>query len=255
MILCSRIKSNGEAAKEKILEEFPDAKINVKELDLSDFVSIRQFAADFLSSRQPLHILINNAGVMMCPKGLTKFGVESQLGVNHVGHFLLTKLLLPALESTGSIIEPSRVVNVSSIAQYVYGHPGGINFDDLNSDKDYDPCIAYGQSKLANVLFTHELQKRLSREGKNVITASLHPGFILGTNLKQHIKFSTLWTATVDLLSKYQALRSVVTQKMKSIPQVNQISYRVRGIIVSDFNSSRCDCIGGRHTSTSCPRS
>lgn len=107
----------------------------------------------YFTEHDKLHILINNAGVMRCPKSYTKDGIEMQLGVNHMGHFLLTNLLLDVLKNSA----PARIVNLSSAAH----HRGQINMKDLNWNKDYDPGSAYAQSKLANVLFTKELANRL----------------------------------------------------------------------------------------------
>jgi len=110
--------------------------------------------------------LINNAGIMMCPKWQTRDGFDMQFGVNHLGHFLLT-LLLDKLKACPT---QARVINVSSIA-YIAGQ---VDLDDINLDKNYDPFVSYAQSKLANVLFTRELAKKL--EGTNVVTFALHPG-------------------------------------------------------------------------------
>lgn len=126
------------------------------------------FEFRFLQEEKRLDILINNAGVMALPKSLTKDGFETQLGVNHLGHFLLTNLLLDILKKSA----PSRIVNVSSMA-YKYGE---INRDDLNSEKSYNKYKAYSQSKLANVLFTEELAKRLKETG--VTANALHPGVV-----------------------------------------------------------------------------
>ncbi|XP_017026977.1 retinol dehydrogenase 12-like [Drosophila kikkawai] len=155
-------------ARDEIIKETNNQNIFSRELDLSSFDSIRKFAAGFKREQDKLHVLINNAGVMHCPKSLTKDGIEMQLGVNHVGHFLLTHLLLDVLKKTA----PSRIVNVSSLAHT----QGSINVKDLNSEKSYSRIGAYSQSKLANVLFTRELAKRL--EGTGVTVNSLHPGAV-----------------------------------------------------------------------------
>jgi NAD(P)-dependent dehydrogenase (short-subunit alcohol dehydrogenase family) len=151
-------------------------KVYCRECDLADFNSIRQFAGDFKQHESKLDILINNGGIMRCPRMTTKQGIEMQLGVNHMGHFLLTNLLLDHLKVkiilgfplflciitfltlfSGQKSAPSRIVNVSSIAHT----RGTIKFNDLNSEKSYDAGAAYNQSKLANILFTKELAKRL----------------------------------------------------------------------------------------------
>ena len=125
-----------------------------------------------------MDVLINNAGVMRCPRGVTAEGIETQLGVNHMGHFLLTQLLLDKLKQSA----PSRIVNVSSVAHT----RGTINFKDLNSDKNYDPSEAYNQSKLANVLFTLELARRL--QGTGVTVNAVHPGLV-DTEITRHMGF------------------------------------------------------------------
>ncbi|XP_037714196.1 retinol dehydrogenase 13-like [Drosophila subpulchrella] len=167
-----------EKARQDIVRESNNTNIFARELDLSSLESIRKFAAGFKKEQDKLHVLINNAGVMHCPRTLTKDGFEMQLGVNHMGHFLLTHLLLDVLKKTA----PSRIVNVSSLA-HLYG---SINIDDLNSEKSYSRTGAYSQSKLANVLFTRELAKRL--EGTGVTTNSLHPGAV-DTELTRNWKF------------------------------------------------------------------
>jgi len=135
-----------------------------------------------------LDILINNAGVMRCPRSLTSEGIEMQFGVNHLGHFLLTHLLLDKIKESA----PSRIINVSSVAHT----RGKINFDDLNSEKAYDPAVAYEQSKLANVLFTKELAQRL--QGSGVTVNALHPG-IVDTNITRHMAFMQSYMATMFL--------------------------------------------------------
>ncbi|KAL4238819.1 hypothetical protein ACF0H5_003526 [Mactra antiquata] len=155
--------------------------IKVYVLDLASLKSVRSCATQILANESQINILINNAGVMRCPHWKTEDGFEMQLGTNHLGHFLFTNLLLDRIKDSA----PSRIVNVSSLAHT----RGKINFDDINSEKKYHPGVAYSQSKLANVLFTRELSKRL--EGTNVTANSLHPGVIL-TELGRHMKF-TLW--------------------------------------------------------------
>lgn len=167
-----------ERARLEIVKETNNKNIFSRVLDLSSLDSVRKFAADFKQEQDKLHVLINNAGVMRCPKALTKDGFEMQLGVNHMGHFLLTNLLLDVLKKSA----PSRIVNVSSLAHT----RGAINVDDLNSEKSYSEADAYSQSKLANVLFTRELAKRL--EGTGVTVNALHPG-VVDTELARNWAF------------------------------------------------------------------
>ena len=148
------------------------------QLDLSSLDSVRDFAAKILEEVPQIDILINNAGVMMIPeRRLTKDGFEMQFGTNHLGHFLLTNLLLDRIKEAPS----ARIVNVSSIAY----RSGVINIDDLNSERSYAPIAVYCKSKLANILFTRGLAKRL--QGTNVTANALHPGGIR-TGLQQHSK-------------------------------------------------------------------
>ncbi|MEV6403010.1 oxidoreductase [Streptomyces bobili] len=145
----------------------------VRRLDLADLSSVREFA-DAWQGR-PLDLLINNAGVMMLPQRRTRDGFEMQFGTNHLGHFALTNLLLPYVTD--------RVVTVSSGAHRWGG--ATIRFDDLNLDTDYTPRGAYAQSKLANLLFTLELQRRLTQAGSRVRALAAHPGYA-ATNLQSH---------------------------------------------------------------------
>ncbi|XP_017132709.1 retinol dehydrogenase 13 [Drosophila elegans] len=167
-----------DQARKEIIEATNNQNVFSRELDLCSMESIRSFASGFMREENNLHILINNAGIMDCPKMLTKDGFEMQIGVNHMGHFLLTLLLLDILKSSA----PSRIVVVSSLAHRF----GKINKDDLNSEKSYDRKMAYCQSKLANILFTRMLSKRL--EGTGVTVNALHPG-VVNTELFRNTPF------------------------------------------------------------------
>ncbi|KAI5716867.1 hypothetical protein M8J76_013628 [Diaphorina citri] len=149
-------------------EDKKPGEVLIKKLDLASFKSIRDCAQDINQTEANVHILINNAGVMMCPKSKTEDGFELQFGTNHLGHFLFTLLLLPKIIKSA----PAKIINLSSIAH----EKGVINFDDINSDKSYSALKVYQQSKLANVLFTKELAARL--EGKNVNVYAVHPGIV-----------------------------------------------------------------------------
>ncbi|KAK3696733.1 hypothetical protein QZH41_013080 [Actinostola sp. cb2023] len=166
----------------KLKEEQPEAKVKYMNLDLTSLDSIRDFAYRFRESESNLHILVNNAGVMLTPYDQTKDGFELQLGINHLGHFALTLLLLDIMKRSGSKGSCARIVTVSSSAHAV----ATMNFDDLQSRKHYNPYSAYSQSKLANVLFTYALQRRLTDEGCYVTANTLHPG-VVDTNLFQHL--------------------------------------------------------------------
>ncbi|KAG7231213.1 hypothetical protein INR49_012044 [Caranx melampygus] len=165
-----------QAAVKDIIQSSSSENVICMKLDLGDSKSIREFAEAINKGEPQLNILINNAGVMVCPYGKTADGFEMQIGVNHMGHFLLTYLLLDLIKKSA----PARIVNVSSYA-HVWG---SINLEDINSEKSYDKGRAYSQSKLANVLFTRSLAKRL--EGTGVTTYALHPGAVR-TELWRHL--------------------------------------------------------------------
>lgn len=163
--------SRGEQAAEQIRASHPDATIEVRQLDLADLASVRAFAAE----QTDVDLLINNAGVMAIPRRQTIDGFEMQLGTNHLGHFALTGLLMPALASRPG----SRVVNVSSNAHKF----GKMNFDDLMGTRRYSAWGTYGQSKLANLLFTLELARRCDAADVGVLVTAAHPGYA-ATNLQ-----------------------------------------------------------------------
>ncbi|XP_062847339.1 retinol dehydrogenase 13 [Trichomycterus rosablanca] len=178
VVMACRDLTRAEAAANEIRQSTGNGNVVIRHLNLTSLHSVREFAKEFLATEERLNILINNAGVMMCPKWITEDGFETQLAVNHLGHFLLTNLLLEKIKSSA----PSRVVTVSSIA-----HIGGkIHFDDLFFEKrPYNSLVSYGQSKLANVLFSRELARRM--KGTGVTSYSLHPG-VIHTELSRHIK-------------------------------------------------------------------
>ena len=169
VVLAGRDASRIEAAANTILEREPDAMLEQGVVDLTSLASVRAFAEWYGSSHDRLHLLINNAGVMYTPFEHTAEGFEMQFGTNHVGHFLLTCLLVPSLLAD----PPSRVVNLSS-----GGHMGSdIVWDDVNFERrEYDKFAAYGQSKTANILFSLELDRRLG--GRGVHAYAVHPGMI-----------------------------------------------------------------------------
>jgi NAD(P)-dependent dehydrogenase (short-subunit alcohol dehydrogenase family) len=169
VILACRSAAKGEAARAKIAAENAAAKVEVRALDVADLDSVRRFATEYLSEGKALDLLINNAGVMAIPeRRTTPQGFEMQFGTNHLGHFALTGLLLPAL-----LRQPkSRVVTVASIA-----HKGGrLNFEDLNGERGYDPRGAYQQSKLANLVFGLEFDRRLRAHSADTTSVIAHPG-------------------------------------------------------------------------------
>lgn len=173
VVLACRSEARGTAAQELIARQVPGADVEFRPLDLADLSSVRQFAKSYETHR--LDLLINNAGVMALPYGRTADGFETQFGINHLGHFALTGLLLPHLLNTPG----ARVVTVSSGLHML----ANIDMGDLNSEHRYRRWIAYGRSKTANLLFVHELARRLRAAGSDVVAAAAHPGYA-ATNLQ-----------------------------------------------------------------------
>ncbi len=172
VVMTARNLTKGEKARSDILKAYPNASVDLMQLDVGNLASVRDFAEAFKAKYDRLDILLNNAGVMAIPRQLTPDGFEMQLGVNHLGHFALTGLLLDVIVGTPK----ARIHNVTSSANWM----GKINFDDLMGEKAYSRWDAYGQSKLANVFFTYELQKRLTAAGYDTITNTSHPGLVIG---------------------------------------------------------------------------
>ncbi|KAI8097956.1 oxidoreductase [Gilbertella persicaria] len=191
VIIACRSLEKSKGAIEHIRTTVPHADLVPMQLDLGDLTTIKKFADDFLSLDLPLHLLINNAGIMACPKSFTKNGFETQFGVNHLGHFYLTSLLTEKIKASA----PARIVNVSSSGNYLLASREGIDFDNLNAEKYYAPLGNYAQSKLANILHAKELQCRFDAEDVDVTVTSLHPG-VVRTNLGR----TTGFVAVVDML-------------------------------------------------------
>src|SRR5262245_1065938 len=178
VILTARDLPKGEAVAAAIRASTGNQHVEVEELELGSLARIRGFAQRFLARHPTLHLLVNNAGVMACPAAKTADGLELQFGSNHVGHFLMTCLLAPALRRGA----PSRVVSVSSRGH----HMSPVVFDDIQFERrPYDKWQAYGQSKTANVLFAVGLERRLGSRG--VHANALHPGAIM-TELARHLQ-------------------------------------------------------------------
>uniref|UniRef100_A0A5B7A198 Short-chain dehydrogenase TIC 32 n=1 Tax=Davidia involucrata TaxID=16924 RepID=A0A5B7A198_DAVIN len=185
VIIAARNMEAANEAKQLILNGNETARVDVLKLDLSSMKSIRAFLDNFSSLDLPLNILINNAGVMFCPYQLSEDEVEMQFATNHLGHFLLTNLLLDKMKDTArSTGVEGRIVNLSSIA-HRYPYKGGIRFDKINDRNSYSDKKAYGQSKLANILHANELSRHLQEEVANITVNSVHPGLIM-TNLYRH---------------------------------------------------------------------
>ncbi len=174
--MLARNPGKNDAAAARVREAVPDADLELGTVDLADLASIRSFGAGYLAEHDAIDVLINNAGVMVCPFGRTVDGFETQFGTNHLGHFLLTALLMPAIRKG----DAPRVVNLSS---------GGHSISDVDlvdpnyESTEYDAWSAYGRSKTANVLFTKELARR---HGDELLTFAVHPGVVM-TELGRHM--------------------------------------------------------------------
>ncbi|MEM7139872.1 MAG: SDR family NAD(P)-dependent oxidoreductase [Actinomycetota bacterium] len=177
VVMLARDRAKNEAAAERIRADSPDVNLTLVDLDLGSLASVSAAADAILSDGRPVHVLINNAGVMACPKGRTTDGFETQFGTNHLGHFALTGRLLPKLLEA----EDPRVVVLSSA-----GHRRGpVDLGDPNFETaEYDPWVAYGRSKSANALHALELARRFGPRGLSAF--SVHPGRV-GTDLARHM--------------------------------------------------------------------
>lgn len=175
--LACRSSEKGEAARQEIIKETDNQEVFFRRLDLGSMQSIKDFARSFHAEETRLDVLINNAG-LTGPKRFTTDGFEEQIGVNHMGHFLLTNLLLEILQKSA----PSRVITLSSVAHRI----GKIKRDDLNSERSYHSLLAYAQSKLANILFSRELARRMS--GSGVTSNAVNPGPVY-TSLPKDVNF------------------------------------------------------------------
>ncbi|KAF9679907.1 hypothetical protein SADUNF_Sadunf06G0064300 [Salix dunnii] len=191
VIIAARNMDAANEAKQLILKEDENARVDALKLDLSSAKSIREFADNFNALDLPLNILINNAGIMFCPYQLSEDGIEMQFATNHLGHFLLTNLLLDKMKDTARTTGvEGRIVNLSSVA-HIHTYKDGIQFDNINDKNRYSDKRAYGQSKLANILHVKELSRRfqvnteVAEEGVNITANAVHPGLIM-TNLFKH---------------------------------------------------------------------
>ncbi|TMW89847.1 hypothetical protein EJD97_016565 [Solanum chilense] len=199
VIMGVRNISAGKQVKETIIKDVPQAKIDALELDLSSLASVRNFASNYNSLGLPLNLLINNAGIMATPFALSKDNIELQFATNHVGHFLLTNLLLDTMKNTAhESRKEGRIVNVSS-RRHKFSYNEGIRFDKINDQSGYNRLSAYGQSKLANVLHTNELARHLKDEGVEITANSLHPGAI-ATNL---FRQNSIISGIVNVIGKH----------------------------------------------------
>ncbi len=214
VVMACRSRGRAEAAAARIRAENPRGELALLDLDLADLASVRAFADAFHQRYDRLDVLVNNAGIMALPQRMTtKDGFEIQFGVNHLGHFALTGLLIERLLATPK----SRVVTVSSKAHRF----GTINFDDLNWERSYSPWKAYGQSKLANLLFTFELQRRLEARDAETIAVAAHPGYT-ATNLQRYMRSFTWFQ---KLLAQSPEMGALPTLYAATMPDVRGGDY------------------------------
>lgn len=213
VVMACRSLDKGQVALEKIKSEIPQADLQLLALNLAELSSVRKFAQEFLAMHDRLDVLINNAGIMAVPYGKTADGFEMHFGTNHLGHFLLTGLLFELLKRTPN----SRVVTVSSFAHY----GGRINFENLNGEKSYQKWRAYSQSKLSNVLFAYELQRRVSVNGDHPISVVVHPGYS-ATNL-QHT--SWFFNFINPIMAQSQEMGALPTLFAATSPQIHGGEY------------------------------
>lgn len=214
VVLAVRDTAKGESARAQILDLTPNADVSVQRLDLGSLASVRAAAEELKAAYPRIDLLINNGGVMYPPRQDTTDGFELQFGTNHLGHFALTGLLLENLLPVGG----SRVVSVASMAHNIQAD---INFDDLQWQRRYNRVAAYGQSKLANLMFTYELQRRLAATSQPTIAAAAHPGISL-TELMRYIPGSNLpGVSTVGaLVTNTPAVGALPTLRAATDPAV-----------------------------------
>jgi NAD(P)-dependent dehydrogenase (short-subunit alcohol dehydrogenase family) len=214
VVLAVRDVQKGNAAAARLVGRVPRADVTVQPLDVGSLQSIRTAAAEIKSAYPRIDLLINNAGVMYPPRQVTKDGFELQFGTNHLGAFALTGLLLDNLLP----VEGSRVVAVSSIAHRIQA---AIHFDDLQWERSYNRVAAYGQSKLSNLLFTYELQRRLAAKGAPTIAVAAHPG-ISNTELTRHIPGAGLpgFSTLAGLVTNSAEMGALATLRAATDPAV-----------------------------------
>ncbi|KAM6341583.1 LOW QUALITY PROTEIN: polyprenol dehydrogenase [Podargus strigoides] len=195
VIIAGNSETEGQEAARKIQDETLTGKVEFLYCDLASMKSIRQFVQRFRAKNCPLHVLVNNAGVMLVPERKTEDGFEEHFGLNYLGHFLLTNLLLDTLKQSGTHSHNARIITVSSATHYV----GKLHLNDLQSRCSYSPHGAYAQSKLALVLFTYRLQHLLTANGSHVTANIVDPG-VVNTELYKHVfwvvkvaKWMTAW--------------------------------------------------------------
>jgi retinol dehydrogenase-12 len=216
LVLVARSRDKGEATAEAIRRETGCRDVDLLQADLSSQAEIRRAAGEFLATGRPLHVLLNNAGVLLLRREETVDGIERTFAVNHLGYFLLTNLLLDRIRESA----PARIVNVASAAHASAGGP--LDFGDLESRRRYRMMEVYGKSKLANILFTRELARRL--EGTGVTANCLHPGFV-GSNFARNngvIASAVMWLSRAFARTPEQGADTAVW--LCASPEVDGVS-------------------------------
>jgi NAD(P)-dependent dehydrogenase (short-subunit alcohol dehydrogenase family) len=219
VVLAVRNLDKGKQAAITITADAPGADVAVQQLDLSSLDSVREAAAELRASHDRIDLLVNNAGVMYTPQSTTADGFELQFGTNHLGHFALTGLLLDRLLTA----DDSRVVTLSSVGHRIRSH---IDFDDLGSARGYSRIAAYGRSKLANLLFTYELQRRLAAGASTTIAVAAHPG---GSNTElvrnSPVLLRALSAVLAPLVAQSAAMGALPTLRAATDPDVRGGQY------------------------------
>ncbi|KAJ1974880.1 Retinol dehydrogenase 13 [Dimargaris xerosporica] len=214
VILACRNPDTTQKAIDRLKQETDLDHMEFMELDLASLTSVNDFCNTFKAKGLPLHLLVNNAGIMMTPYARTAEGFESQFGVNHVGHFVLTMKLLDILKSSA----PARIINLTSNAHL---STRSIDTKRLEDPKAYDPQVNYAISKLANILFTAELSRRL--EGTSVTVNAAHPGPV-ATDLYRHLPAAHLLSAALQFMMLTPAQGALTTLYLALSPDVNGVS-------------------------------
>ncbi|KAB1209037.1 Short-chain dehydrogenase TIC 32, chloroplastic [Morella rubra] len=224
VIMAVRNMDAGRNVREQILKETPNAKIEVMELDLSSMGSVRKFASAYAESGLPLNLLINNAGVMASPYTLSQDNIELQFATNHIGHFLLTNLLLETMKNTARQSNKEGRIVILASEGHRFAYREGIRFDKINDESGYNGIFAYGQSKLANILHAKELARRLKEEGVEITANALHPGAIV-TNLLRYHSFIDFIASTIGKYVLKNVHQGAATQLYVALhPQVKGVS-------------------------------
>jgi len=225
VILACRSEEKTAPVVEEIRKETGNDQVEFMALDIGSLQSVKEFASAFRAKGLPLHILLNNAAVMACPYSLTEDGIEMQFGTNHIGHFYLTSLLFDLLDQA----QPARIVTVSSMAHKWWSPAEGIHFETINDEAGYAWTKSYGQSKLANILFTRELSRRTA--GRKIFPNTLHPGGV-NTDVNRHL-FGRLpgWLNSIVTplsgLWLYSAAQGALTQLyLATSPEVEETDTR-----------------------------